>query len=97
MDETVVREHARAHGQATVDGDLRRAATDLAEEARAQAADVMSQLPSPLTSAEVTSVESAADDCIVQTRYAGEDAETVVEARWQERGGRPVIVDLKVV
>lgn len=97
MDETVVRKHAQEHGGAIIDGDLRRAGSDLTPEAQKQAPAVMKQLPRPVTSADVAAVAMSGGRAVVTTRYRGEDAETVVESTWEERGGRPMIADLKVV
>lgn len=57
----------------------------------------MKQMPDPLTSSEVTSVEEDGDAFVAQIRYAGAGGETIVESRWEEIEGRPTIVDLKVL
>jgi uncharacterized protein YodC (DUF2158 family) len=97
VDEASVREHAQAHGDAVVAGDLRRAGSDLDGEALAQAGGVMKQLPETITAAELVSVELAGDTAIVRTRYSGDESEGTVECRWEDREGRPKIVDMKVV
>lgn len=96
VDEASVREHAQAHGDAVVAGDLRRAGSDLDGEALAQAGGVMKQLPRTITAAELVSVEVAGDAAIVRTRYSGDEGEGTVECRWEDREGRPKIVDMKV-
>jgi hypothetical protein len=97
MNDSTVREHAEAHGRALARGDLAGAASDLSEGARAKAPGIMKLLPRPVTAAEVTSVESAADAFVVRTRYTGEDGVATVESTWSEIEGRPRIVDLEVV
>ena len=97
MDEGSVREHAEAHGQALVAGDLRRAGGDLTPEMQAIAGDVMKHFPKKVETAEVVSVEAGGDEAVVQARYGGEGTEVTVESRWAERDGRPKIVDMKVV
>ena len=97
MDESSVREHAEAHGQALVDGDLRRAGSDLTPEMQAVAGDVMAHFPKKVATAEVVSVDASGEEAVVQARYGGEGAEVTVESRWAERDGRPKIVDMKVV
>jgi hypothetical protein len=97
MNDKRVREHAEAHGRAIAAGDLAGAASDLTEDARAKAPGVMKLLPRPVTAAEVTFVEPAADAFVVRTRYTGDDGAATVEARWAEIDGRPRIVDLEVV
>lgn len=97
MDETAVRKHAEGHGQAMVDGDLRRAGGDLTAEAQAQAPDVMSSFPKKVETAEVVSVDVRGEEAVVQATYRGEGKEVTVETRWGERDGRPKILDMKVV
>jgi hypothetical protein len=97
MNDSIVRDRAEAHGRAIAAGDLASAASDLDEGARAKAPGVMKLLPRPVTAAEVTSVEAAADAFVVRTRYIGDDGEANVEARWAEIDGRPRIVDIEVV
>lgn len=97
MDETTVRERAEAHGKATVAGDLRTAGSDLTKDAMGAAGAVMKEMPDPLESCEVTSVESAGGEVVARIRYVGGGRTTTVESRWAERDGTPRIVDLKVV
>ena len=97
MDEASVREHAQAHGQAIVDGDLRKAGGDLTPEMQATAGDVMKQFPKKVTGAEVVSVEVKGDNAVVNARYSGDEVAVTVESLWAERDGRPKIVEMKVV
>lgn len=97
MDESEVRESAEAHAHAIVAGDIGGAVRYLTDRAKAQGGDVMKAMPSPLTGAEVTSIESSDDDFLVQIRYAGKSDELVVESRWIEQEGKSVADDLKVV
>jgi hypothetical protein len=97
MNDSTVREHAEAHGHAIAAGDLAGAASDLTEAARAKAPAVMKLLPRPVTAAEVTSVELAADAFVVRTSYTGDGGAAIVEAKWVEIDGRPRIVDIEVV
>ena len=97
MDEQAVRTHAEQHGQAIVEGDLRRAGGDLTPEAQAQAPDVMSGFPKKVETAEVVSLDVQGEEAVVQARYSGEGTEITVESRWGERDGRPKILDMKVV
>jgi hypothetical protein len=97
MEDTAVREHAEAHGQAIVDGDLRRASHDLTSEAMAAAAPVMAALPHPTTGAAVDSLREEGDEHVVVIRYSGEGSEVLVESRWGEVEGRPKIQSLKLL
>jgi hypothetical protein len=97
MDTDAVRAQAEAHARAVVEGDLRAAARDLAPEARAKAGDVMQQLPTPLESAEVTSVDVTGASGEVRIEYRGGRRAATVQTRWEERGTRPTITDLEVL
>lgn len=97
MDESIVRQHAEAHAQATVAGDLKRAGSDLTPGAMAQAPGVMRSMPSPLTASEVTELRAAGDECVATIRYVGVEGEARVESRWAEQEGRPMIVNLEVL
>jgi hypothetical protein len=96
MDQETVRLHAQAHGDAVVANDLRKAGSDLTPEAQKQAPAVMGQLPRPVASADVITVEDKGDEYLATIRYAG-DSTVIVESRWTERDGRPMIVSLDVV
>jgi hypothetical protein len=97
MNEDDVRKHAEEHGQAIVAGDLRRAGEDLTEEARGQAGPVMGTLPRPVTAASVESVRPDGGEFVARIRYSGEGSEAIVESRWAERDGRPMVVELTAV
>lgn len=98
MDETRVREHAEAHGQAVETGDLQQAASDVADEFKPHLREVMSQMPRQVSSAELVSVDPAGDDEYFATiRYLGDDKGTTLKSRWAEREGRPMIVDIQLV
>ena len=94
MDENTVKQHAEAHGNAVVAGDLRTAGSDLTPAAADQAPGVMGKLPRPTTGAEILKVEVQGDEAVVHVLYKGEDAETTVISTWADEGGRPKIVNL---
>ena len=95
MDESIVKQHAEAHGQAIVDGDINRAGSDLTKDAMASAGPVMKAMPQPVTAAEVQSVTAEGDAFVATIRYRGaEDQELVVKSRWVDEGGRPKIAGL---
>jgi hypothetical protein len=90
MDTDSVRQHAQAHGDAVVRGDL-----DAVPEMRPQVPELAKGLPQPTTAAEVLSVEDAGDHTNVEIRYSsGQDAVTI-RSRWEEREaeGRPLIAE----
>ena len=98
MDENLVREHAEGHARAMENGDLRRAGSDVAEEFRPQLPDVMRHVPTRVTSAELLTVAPAnGAEFFSNIRYSGDDKEVTLQARWAERNGRPMIVDISVL
>jgi hypothetical protein len=94
MDEAQIRQRAEAHAEAVVDGDLGRAASDLAPEAQKEAAAVMKLIPNPVRSAQVRDVNPEGDALVAGIVYAGPDGELLVRSRWEVRDGRPMIVSL---
>ncbi|MDQ4095649.1 MAG: hypothetical protein M3174_05535 [Actinomycetota bacterium] len=97
MDANKVREHADAHAQAVVAGDLRKAASDLSDNAKQQAPTVMKALPRPATSASVEDVTAEGDALVARILYEGENSKATVASRWVEENGRPVIASLEIV
>lgn len=97
MDEGSVREHARQHANAVMSGDMGTAARDLTDEGKAAAPRVMKNMPRPVTGVEVTKLEREGDLYVAHIAYRGEDGEHVVASHWENREGRPMIVDLRVV
>ena len=97
MDQAAVRQHAQSHGQAVVDNDLNKAGGDLTGNVLTYVADIMKQLPRPVTAAEVMDVAEDGDAYTAQIRYSGDDKTVDVRSRWQDVEGRPRIVELKVM
>jgi hypothetical protein len=97
VDENTIREHAANHGKATVAGDFKTAGRDLAPEAMEQAPGVMKVMPKNLSDSAITSVEKDGDAYVAVIEYSGGGESTKVASRWEEREGRPRIVDLKVL
>ena len=97
MDENTIKEHAASHGQATVAGDFKTAGRDLTPEAVEQAPGVMKAMPKDLTGSDVSSVEKDGDAYVAVIVYSAGDESIEVASRWEEREGRPRIVDLKVL
>lgn len=97
MDDAAVRTAAEEHANATVQKDFKVAGSTLTETARAQAGDVMKAMPSGLSGYEITGMNEAGDEMTVTISYKGEAGEALVESRWAEVDGRPMIVNLSVV
>jgi hypothetical protein len=93
MDEAQMREVAEEHGRAVERGDMAAVQNDLIEDLHPQLPMIGQILPNPCNTAEVLSVEGADDHTIVYIRYSGDDKVVTIRSRWEERGGRPMIVD----
>lgn len=97
MDEAQVRTAAEEHAHATVQKDFKVAGSTLSETARGQAGGVMKAMPGELTGYEISGVNSAGDETVVTISYKGVEGEALVESRWAEIDGRPMIVNLSVL
>lgn len=98
MDEAEVRTAAEEHATATVNNDLKTAASVLTENARAEAGGVMKRLPEQLSGHQVADVRKEADnDYVAEIVYRGSTGETTVESRWAQIEGRAMITRLKVL
>jgi hypothetical protein len=93
MDEQAVREHAQAHCDALVAGDVERASAELSDELRSNLGPLLAQLPLPLTEATVESVEQGGTAFIAVLKLVGESEEVRLQTRWKDRDGRPTIVE----
>ncbi|MGH2693661.1 MAG: hypothetical protein ACRDJJ_02480 [Actinomycetota bacterium] len=99
MDESIVRRAAEDHGQALVQGDLKRAGSHWYawnDEVKQMAGSIMPQMPNPVSAAEVVGVRQDGDQFVAITLYSGQDKLTTVESRWEEQEGRAVMVAAKV-
>jgi hypothetical protein len=93
MDEQAVREHAQAHADALLAGDIGKAAEEMSKELRSNLGPIVAMLPMPLTEATVESVHMAASGYLVVLRLVGEHETVQLETRWKDRDGRPTIVE----
>lgn len=93
MDEEAVREHAEAHCEALLAGDIARASEQLSAELRANLGPVVAMLPMPLTEAKVESVERTGSGFRAVLHLVGETNEIRLETRWKDRDGRPTMVE----
>ena len=97
MDESKVRAIVEAHGQAVVAGDLNRALADFTETGKAGAPPVVAELPSPVTSATVVSLETESEGrYVAHIRYGGDAKSTTVRSVWEEDSGTPKITAVSV-
>jgi hypothetical protein len=92
MDEQSMRDRAKEHADAVARGDIDAVVADFTEALQPHFPQIAEALPQPVTSAEVLSVEVVDGEGVAMIRYSGEAEAVVVRSRWQEQGGRPVIV-----
>jgi hypothetical protein len=93
MDEQAVREHAQAHLDALLAGDIGKAAEEMSKELRSNLGPIVSMLPMPMTEASIESVHMAASGYLAVLRLVGEHETVQLETRWKDRDGRPTIVE----
>ena len=96
MDEANARNHIEAHADAVARGDMDAVVADFQEEMRAQVPDLAPQLlPLPVKTAEVLDVTVNDGEAVARIRYTGESGQATLRSRWQEVGGRPLIVEVE--
>jgi hypothetical protein len=93
MDAEEVRSHAQAYCDALLAGNVDQAIEELSQELHQHVGELISQIPLPLTEAEVESVEPGAHAVVAVLRLVGETETVKVETRWKERDGRPTLVE----
>jgi hypothetical protein len=93
MDEQSVREHAQAHCEALLAGDIGKASQEMSRELQQNLGPLVAMLPLPLTSATVESVEMTGKAYRAVLHLVGDEGEISLETRWKEREGRPTMVE----
>lgn len=93
MDEQAVREHAQAHVDALLAGDIERATEHFSNELRHNLGQIMAQLPLPLAEGTVESVEMAGAGYVATLRLVGEE-DARFQTRWKDRDGTPTMVEM---
>jgi hypothetical protein len=93
MDEQAVREHAQAHADALLAGDIGKAAEEMSRELQSSLGPIVAMLPMPMSEASIESVESTPTGYKVVLHLVGEGGELRLETRWKDRDGRPTIVE----
>ena len=93
MDEQAVREHAQAHADALLAGDIGKASEQMSNELRSNLGPFAAMLPMPMTEASIESVESTPTGYKVILHLVGEGDTLRLETRWKDRDGQPTIVE----
>jgi hypothetical protein len=97
MEVATIRDRCQDHADAMVAGDLNRAAEDLSESGKADAAEVMKAIPRRLDSAKVLNVSANGDGAEADIVYTGEGRDVTVRSSWSEIDGHPYITKLTLV
>jgi hypothetical protein len=92
MEDQLTRDHINEHADAVVRGDMDHIVADFSEELRPQVPQIAQALPQPVTSADVQSIDVGDTESVAMITYSGETDEVTIRSRWQDEGGRPVIV-----
>lgn len=92
MDDQQTRDHIKQHADAVARGDVDAVVADFTEDLRPQVPQIAQALPQPVTSAEVLSVEVADAESVATIRYSATRGAVTIRSRWQDVGGRPLIV-----
>jgi hypothetical protein len=92
MDDQQTRDQIKRHADAVVSGDMDAVVADFTEALQPHVPEIAKALPQPVTSADVLSVDVGDSECIAMIRYSGGTSEVTIRSRWQDEGGRAVIV-----
>lgn len=92
MDNQQTRDQIKQHADAVVRGDMDAVVADFTEGLQPHVPEIAKALPQPVTSAEVLSVDVGDSESVAMIRYCGDTGEVTIRSRWQDEGGRPVIV-----
>jgi hypothetical protein len=93
MDEQSVRQHAQAHCDALLSGDIGLAGKEMSRELQANLGQFVAMLPLPLTAASVESVEMTGKAYSAVLNLVGDGGTIRMETRWKDRDGRPTMVE----
>ena len=95
MEEQDVRDRAEALCAALVTGDVGQATEDFSKELRQNLGEVIVLLPLPSTEATVESIDrGGGSGYTVVLRLVGETEEVLIQTRWNERDGRPTVIEV---
>jgi hypothetical protein len=92
MDDQQTRHQVQQHADAVVRGDMDAVVADFTESLRPHVPEIATALPQPVTSAEVLSLDVGETESVAMIRYSGDADEVTIRSRWQDEGGRAVIV-----
>ena len=82
----------RSSSNAVVRGDMDAVVADFTEGLRPHVPEIAKALPQPVTAAEVLSLDVGETESIAMIRYSGATGDVTIRSRWQDEGGRAVMV-----
>lgn len=92
MDNQRTRDHIKQHADAVVRGDMDAVVADFTGTLQPHVPQIAQALPQPVTGAEVLSVDVGETETVAMICYSGNTGDVRIRSRWQDEGGRPVIV-----
>jgi hypothetical protein len=92
MNDQQTRDQVQQHADAVVRGDMDAVVADFTEGLRPHVPEIATALPQPVTSAEVLSLDVGETESVAMIRYSGDTGDVTIRSRWQDEGGRAVIV-----
>jgi hypothetical protein len=92
MDARQTRDHIDQHADAVVRGDMDAVVADFTEGLRPHVPEIAKALPQPVTGADVLSLHVGDTESVALIRYSGDTGDVTIRSRWQDEGGRAVIV-----
>jgi hypothetical protein len=92
MDAQQTRDQIKQHADAVVRGDMDAVVADFTASMRPHVPEIAQALPQPVTAAEVLSVDVGNTESVAMICYSGDTGDVTIRSRWQDEGGRPVIV-----
>jgi hypothetical protein len=93
MDEPTVRARAQAVCDALAAGDVGRATGDFSPELMRNLGEVLALMPLPANEVAIQSIEQGGSGFSVVLRIAGEVDEVLIQTRWKDRDGKPLMVE----
>ena len=97
MDDQQTRDQIEQHAAAVVRGDMDAVVADFTAGLRPHVPEIARALPQPVTSADLLSVDVGSTESVAMIRYSGQSGGVTVRSRWQDEGGRAVIVHAEPV
>jgi hypothetical protein len=97
MDEARTRKQIEDHAAAAEAGDMETIVNDFVEELRPEVQEIGKDLPNPITTAEIVSIDFGEDEAVATIKYSNDESEGTIESHWQDVGGQPQIVHAEPV